>query len=163
MTLKIYRVHLNSRAQDCSFEWSCCDKCFSGLISNPREIKEGSVHSQNNFFDPKSMWQNISQIFARITWVGGGNPHADRWNSHCKHCTAPAWAVAPCPPQTPYPRAEHLSAARPSHSSVNIWKSGRISATFLRSCSRLSSFSLSSFVNFANFFHVWNVIQRILL
>lgn len=70
MILKIYRVHLNSRAQNCFFGWFCCDKCFTGLISNPREIKEGSIHSQNNFFDPKSMWQNISQIFACICgWV----------------------------------------------------------------------------------------------
>lgn len=162
MILKIYRVHLNSRAQNCSFGWFCCDKCFTGLISNPREIEEGSIHSQNNFFDPKSMWQNISQIFACICgWVEVTHTRTDETpivGTALRLC-----GLLPPVHQTLYPGAEHLIAVQPSHSSVNIWKSGRISATFLRSCSRLSSFSLSSFVNFANFFHVWNMIQRILL
>lgn len=70
---------------DCSFGWSCCDKCFSELICNLRNKRK---YKFTKSLDPRSMWQNIHQVYAhRCGWVAITSIPWTRGHPHPKHCT----------------------------------------------------------------------------
>lgn len=77
MMLKIYRIHLNSWALDCSSECSCCDECFNELAIQEESKKEVKIPQiippVQEVFD-RSIWQKY--LTGICTYVRMAIPHA---------------------------------------------------------------------------------------
>lgn len=106
-----------------SFGWSCCDKCFSALMSSSREIKQVQIYKIIPW--SKNYVTTLSQAYADTYMRVGGSNIQILWtdgHSHPKHCTGL------CPLHTEdssYTRTKYLTAGTAKSwwcQHLEVWK-----------------------------------------